>query len=86
MAQIWNRRVGVAANAQGDGLVALRQGQAAFLSTGHQILLIAEGSQLVSATNQLKLPAVDKKYLTDVADTEQILRLSGSRLLRFARS
>jgi hypothetical protein len=38
--------------------------------------LIAEGSQLVSATNQLKLPASDgKKYLTDVADTEQILRL-----------
>ena len=38
--------------------------------------LIAEGSQLVSTTNQLKLPAADgKKYLTDVADTEQILRL-----------
>ena len=38
--------------------------------------LIAEGSQLVSATNQLKLRAADgKKYLTDVADTEQILRL-----------
>jgi hypothetical protein len=38
--------------------------------------LIAESSQLVSATNQLKLPAADgKKYLTDVADTEQILRL-----------
>lgn len=38
--------------------------------------LIAEGSQLVSATNQLKLPAADgKRYLTDVADTEQILRL-----------
>jgi len=38
--------------------------------------LIAEGSQLVSVTNQLKLTAVDgKKYLTDVADTEQILRL-----------
>jgi hypothetical protein len=38
--------------------------------------LISEGSQLVSATNQLKLPAADgKKYLTDVADTEQILRL-----------
>lgn len=38
--------------------------------------LIAEGSQLVSDTNQLKLPAADgKKYLTDVADTEQILRL-----------
>ena len=38
--------------------------------------LIAEGSELVSATNQLKLTAADgKKYLTDVADTEQILRL-----------
>jgi hypothetical protein len=38
--------------------------------------LIAEGSQLVSVTNQLKLTAADgKKYLTDVADTEQILRL-----------
>ena len=35
-----------------------------------------EGSQLVSNTNQLKLKAADgKKYLTDVADTEQILRL-----------
>lgn len=38
--------------------------------------LIAEGSQLVSATNQLKLVAADgKRYKTDVADTEQILRL-----------
>ena len=38
--------------------------------------LIAEGSQLVSGTNQLKLVAADgKKYLTDVADAEQILRL-----------
>ena len=38
--------------------------------------LKAEGSQLVSNTNQLKLEAADgKKYLTDVADTEQILRL-----------
>jgi len=38
--------------------------------------LIAEGSQLVSVTNQLKMAAADgKKYLTDVADTEQILRL-----------
>lgn len=38
--------------------------------------LIAEGSQLVSATNQLKLTAADgKKYSTDVVDTEQILRL-----------
>ncbi|MCL2024746.1 MAG: Bro-N domain-containing protein [Coriobacteriia bacterium] len=35
-----------------------------------------EGSELVSNTNQLKLEAADgKKYLTDVADTEQILRL-----------
>jgi hypothetical protein len=35
-----------------------------------------EGSQLVSNTNQLKLEAADgKKYLTDVADTEQVLRL-----------
>lgn len=38
--------------------------------------LIAEGSQLVSHTNQLKLQAADgKRYKTDVADTEQILRL-----------
>ena len=38
--------------------------------------LLAEGSQLVSATNQLKLKAADGKfYKTDVADTEQILRL-----------
>lgn len=38
--------------------------------------LISEGSQLVSTTNQLKLTAADgKKYLTDVADTEQLLRL-----------
>lgn len=38
--------------------------------------LIAEGSQLVSATNQLKLAAADgKRYKTDVIDTEQILRL-----------
>jgi hypothetical protein len=38
--------------------------------------LIAEGSQLVSATNQLKLVAADgKHYKTDVIDTEQILRL-----------
>ena len=35
-----------------------------------------EGSELVSVTNQLKLEAADgKKYLTDVADTEQVLRL-----------
>ncbi len=38
--------------------------------------LLAEGSQLVSATHQLKLIAADgKRYKTDVADTEQILRL-----------
>lgn len=38
--------------------------------------LTAEGSQLVSATNQLKLLAADgKRYKTDVIDTEQILRL-----------
>ena len=35
-----------------------------------------EGSELVSNTNQLKMQAADgKMYLTDVADTEQILRL-----------
>ena len=35
-----------------------------------------EGSELVSNTNQLKMTASDgKKYLTDVADTEQALRL-----------
>ncbi len=38
--------------------------------------LIAEGSQLVSATNQLKMRSADGKYYkTDVIDTEQILRL-----------
>lgn len=38
--------------------------------------LTAEGSQLVSNTHQLKMGAADgKRYLTDVADTEQILRL-----------
>jgi hypothetical protein len=38
--------------------------------------LIAEGSQLVSETNQLKLMAADgKRYKTDVLDTEQLLRL-----------
>jgi hypothetical protein len=38
--------------------------------------LADEGSQLVSVTNQLKLKAADGKfYKTDVADTEQILRL-----------
>jgi len=35
-----------------------------------------EGSELVSNTNQLKMPAPDGKMrLTDVADTEQVLRL-----------
>jgi len=38
--------------------------------------LEAEGSELSSNMGQLKLQAADgKKYLTDVADTEQILRL-----------
>ena len=38
--------------------------------------LIAEGSQLVSATNQLKMRSADGKYYkTDVIDTEQIFRL-----------
>ena len=36
----------------------------------------AEGNQSVTNCNQLKLEAADgKKYLTDVADTEQVLRL-----------
>jgi len=35
-----------------------------------------EGSELVSNTNQLKMQSADgKNYRTDVADTEQILRL-----------
>jgi len=35
-----------------------------------------EGSQLVSNTTQLKMVATDgKRYNTDVADTEQVLRL-----------
>jgi hypothetical protein len=35
-----------------------------------------EGSELVSNTHQLKMEAADgKKYMTDVADTERILRL-----------
>jgi hypothetical protein len=35
-----------------------------------------EGSELVSNTHQLKMGAADgKKYMTDVADTERILRL-----------
>ena len=38
--------------------------------------LKTEGSQLVSDTNQLKMKAPDgKRRLTDVADTEQVLRL-----------
>jgi hypothetical protein len=38
--------------------------------------LTDEGSQLVSHTTQLKMLAADgKKYKTDVADTEQVLRL-----------
>jgi len=46
-----------------------------------------EGSQLGSATTQLKLQAADGKfYLTDVADTEQILRLfQNSTLFLFLR-
>ena len=38
--------------------------------------LKGEGSQLVTNCNQLKMRAQDGKYrLTDVADTEQILRI-----------
>ncbi len=38
--------------------------------------LAAEGSELSSNMGQLKLPSSDgKKYLTDVADTEQVFRL-----------
>jgi hypothetical protein len=38
--------------------------------------MAAEGNQSVTNCNQLKLEAADgKKYLTDVADTEQVLRL-----------
>jgi len=38
--------------------------------------LNAEGSELVSKANQLKMQSADgKKYSTDVADTEQVLRL-----------
>ena len=34
-----------------------------------------EGSQLATNCSQLKLPAADgKNYMTDVADTEQLLR------------
>jgi len=38
--------------------------------------LIKEGSELVSNTNQLKMQSTDGKYYnTDVANTEQVLRL-----------
>jgi prophage antirepressor-like protein len=38
--------------------------------------LKAEGSELTTNCSQLKMEAADgKKYLTDVADTEQLLRL-----------
>lgn len=38
--------------------------------------LVAEGSELVTKCNQLKLESADgKKYLTDVADTEALFRL-----------
>jgi len=38
--------------------------------------LAKEGSELVTNCNQLKMPAADGKYYkTDVADTEQLLRL-----------
>lgn len=38
--------------------------------------LKAEGNESVTNCNQLKMPATDgKKYLTDVADTEQLFRL-----------
>jgi hypothetical protein len=38
--------------------------------------LKAEGSQVVTKCDQLKLPAADgKSYLTDVANTETLLRL-----------
>ncbi|GBU25201.1 hypothetical protein R83H12_01842 [Fibrobacteria bacterium R8-3-H12] len=38
--------------------------------------LIAEGSELVTNCNQLKMPSSDgKNYLTDVATTEQLFRL-----------
>jgi hypothetical protein len=41
-----------------------------------KVRLKNEGSQLATNCSQLKLTATDgKKYLTDVADTEQILRL-----------
>ncbi len=39
--------------------------------------LIKEGSELVTKCNQLKMvsPKDGKKYLTDVADTEQLFRI-----------
>lgn len=38
--------------------------------------LIAEGSELSQNMGQLKMQSADgKRYLTDVADTEQVLRL-----------
>lgn len=39
--------------------------------------LVKEGSQLVMACNQLKMrsPKDEKNYATDVADTEQLLRI-----------
>ena len=39
--------------------------------------LIAEGNELVTNCNQLKLksPKDGKRYMTDVADTEQLLRI-----------
>ena len=38
--------------------------------------LLKEGSELSAKIGQLKLQSSDgKKYLTDVADTEQVLRL-----------
>jgi len=41
-----------------------------------KVRLKNEGSELATNCSQLKLEAADgKKYLTDVADTEQILRL-----------
>jgi hypothetical protein len=41
-----------------------------------RVRLKKEGSQLATNCSQLKLTAADgKKYLTDVADTEQLLRL-----------
>ena len=47
--------------------------------------LIAEGSQLYEKIVQLKLPSSDgKKYLTDVADTETLLRLIQSNLVPIA--